>query len=277
MAISFTKMQGLGNDFVIIDGISQSVTLVPEQIRFLANRRFGVGCDQVLLVEKSDKPHIDFHYRIFNADGNEISQCGNGARCFTRFVKDKGLTDKNELVVETHAGLIYPHIEPDGNITVDMGMPQLNPVEIPFQAKEPALKYPIMVGKEVYQIGVLSIGNPHAILEVESVETAPVETLGDQLSSHQRFPQQANVSFMQVIDSSNIKLRVYERGVGETLACGTAACAAMVFGQRLEKLESPVMVHLPGGKLHVEWAGSEDASVIMTGPAIHVFEGTIQL
>jgi diaminopimelate epimerase len=277
MAISFTKMQGLGNDFVIIDGISQSVTLLPEQIRFIANRRFGIGCDQVLLVEKSDKSHIDFHYRIFNADGHEVPQCGNGARCFTRFVKDKGLTDKNELVVETHAGLIYPHIEADGNITVDMGMPRLNPADIPFQAKEPALQYPIMVGKDVYQIGALSIGNPHAILEVENVETAPVEILGPQLSAHQRFPQKANVSFMQVIDSSNIKLRVYERGVGETLACGTAACATIVFGQRLGKLESLVTVHLPGGKLQVEWAGSEDASVIMTGPAVHVFEGTIQL
>jgi len=277
MAISFTKMQGLGNDFVIVDGISQSVTLLPEQIRFLANRRFGVGCDQVLLVENSDKPHIDFRYRIFNADGNEVAQCGNGARCFARFVKDKGLTDKNELVVETHAGLIYPHIEADGNITVDMGIPHLNPAEIPFQAKEPALKYPIMVGKDVYQIGALSIGNPHAILEVDSVETASVESLGAQLSVHQRFPQQANVSFMEIIDSSNIKLRVYERGVGETLACGTAACAAVVFGQQLEKLISPVIVHLPGGNLHIEWAGSEDASVIMTGSATHVFEGTIQL
>ncbi|NJO14187.1 MAG: diaminopimelate epimerase [Thioploca sp.] len=277
MQIAFTKMQGLGNDFIIFDNISNSISLTPEQIRFIANRRFGIGCDQLLFVEASHKPGIDFRYRIFNANGEEVQQCGNGARCFARFVVDKGLTDKSNLVIETHAGLICPQIEANGDITVNMGVPRLNPVDIPFNADEVELQYPIMIGTDLYKIGAVSLGNPHAVLLVDSIETAPVETVGVKLSLHHRFPQHANVSFMQIIDNSNIKLRVYERGVGETLACGTGACAAVVVGQRLKRLDSIVTVNLPGGNLQIQWAGEENAAVLMTGPAVHVFEGTIEL
>jgi diaminopimelate epimerase len=277
MQIAFTKMQGLGNDFVIFDNISNSISLTLEQIRFIANRRLGVGCDQLLFVEASNKPDVDFRYRIFNANGEEVRQCGNGARCFARFVVEKGLTDKKNLVIETHSGLICPQIEANGDITVNMGIPRLNPVDIPFNADGVERQYPIMVGTDLYKIGAVSLGNPHAVLLVDSIETAPVETLGVKLSSHHRFPQNANVSFMQIIDDSNIKLRVYERGVGETLACGTGACAAAIVGQRLGRLNNVVTVNLPGGQLLIQWSGQEDAAVLMTGPAVRVFEGTIEL
>ena len=277
MHIPFTKMHGLGNDFVVINAFSEPLSFTVEQLRFIANRHFGIGCDQILLVEASTLPKVDFRYRIFNADGGEVQQCGNGVRCFARYVRDKGLTKKDKLVVETQAGLIYPQLEPNGEVTVNMGMPRFNPPDIPFQADQKAIQYAITVGAETYQIGVVSMGNPHAVLLVESVDTAPVTTLGVQLESHPRFPERTNVGFMQLIDRSKIRLRVFERGVGETLACGTGACAAVVIGMGLGKLNSPVTVNLPGGQLQIEWAGSENAPVFMKGPAVQVFEGVIDL
>jgi diaminopimelate epimerase len=276
MQVRFTKMHGLGNDFVVFDAISTPLSLTVEQLRFLADRRFGIGCDQLLLVEASTIPGVDFRYRIFNADGQEVQQCGNGARCFARFVRDKGLTTKDKLVVETQAGLIYPRIQPNGEVIVNMGVPRFLPSQVPFYAEQVALQYPIVVGADTYHVGVVSIGNPHAVLMVDSVDTAPVATVGAQLTCHLRFPECTNVGFMQLVDSSHIRLRVYERGVGETLACGTGACAAVVVGRRLERLDTPVTVELPGGQLYIEWAG-EEAPVWMTGPAVHVFEGMIEL
>ncbi len=277
MQLSFTKMHGLGNDFVIFNAISKPWSLTPEQFRFIADRRFGIGCDQILLVESSELPEVDFRYRIFNADGQEVPQCGNGARCFARYVRDQGLTDKDQLVVETRAGLIYPRLETNGEVTVNLGLPRWNPALIPFQADEITTLYPITVGTETYQIGVVSMGNPHAVLLVESVDHAPVTTLGPQLEHHPRFPARTNVGFMQIINSSQIRLRVYERGVGETLACGTGACAATVIGIRLGHLHSPVTVTLPGGSLQIEWTDHEDSPVLMRGPATYVFEGMIEL
>ncbi len=277
MQIAFTKMHGIGNDFIVFDNLSNQISLTPEQIRFLSDRRFGVGCDQILFVETSSNPKVDFHYRIFNANGEEVPQCGNGARCLARFVVDKGLTDKETLAIETQSGLIYPRIEANGEVTVDMGIPRLEPSEIPFNADQVETQYPIMVGTDLYKIGAVSIGNPHAVLLVDSIEEAPIDTVGPKLSSHHRFPQRANVSFMQIVDDSNIKLRVYERGVGETLACGTGACAAVVVGQLLGRLDHLVTVNLSGGQLQIERASKEDASVLITGPATRVFEGTIEL
>jgi len=277
MQVHFTKMQGLGNDFVVFDAISQALAFTPEQLRLLAHRQFGIGCDQVLLVESSDMPDVDFRYRIFNADGNEVPQCGNGARCLARFVRDKGLSLKDNLVVATQAGLIYPQFEKNGEITVNMGIPRFAPREIPFQAEQTALQYSITLGTNIYSLGVLSMGNPHAVLFVDEVETAPVVTLGTQLQQHPAFPQSVNVGFMQVLTPSHIRLRVYERGVGETLACGTGACAAAVVGHSLGQLTSPVTVELPGGTLQINWAGGKQDPVFMTGPAVCVFEGVIEL
>lgn len=276
MQIAFTKMHGLGNDFLVFDATIAPISLTPTQMRWLADRHFGVGCDQLLFVEASDKPGVDFRYRIFNADGNEVQQCGNGARCFARFVRDKGLTDKEALVVETQAGLIYPHIQPDGQVTVDMGPPRFAPAEIPFLATEIALQYPITVGTDTYSVGVVSMGNPHAVLLVETVDDAPVTNLGAQLTRHPAFPEGANIGFLQILNRTYAKLRVYERGVGETLACGTGACAAMVSGQRWGYLDTEVTVELPGGRLHIVWAGLE-TSVLMTGDAVRVFDGVIDL
>lgn len=277
MPISFTKMHGLGNDFVIIDAITQTVSLSPEQLRQIAHRRLGIGCDQVLLVESSNTPGVDFRYRIFNADGHEVQQCGNGARCFARFVRDQGLTTQDQLVVETQAGLIYPRIEANGEITVNMGAPRFVPADIPFQVEQAAIQYPMTLGTQTYPIGVVSMGNPHAVLLVDSVDDAPVALLGTQLQAHPNFPESVNVGFMQIIHPTQIHLRVYERGVGETLACGTGACAAVVIGQRWGHLKSPVTVNLPGGTLKIEWSGLEQSPVFMTGPAIRVFEGIIEL
>lgn len=276
MQISFTKMHGLGNDFTIFDAISPA-SLSKEQMCLIANRHFGVGCDQLLFVEPANKPQVDFHYRIFNANGHEVQQCGNGARCLARFVHDKGLTDKKDLVIETQAGLISLHLEENSEVTVNMGIPRLLPEEIPFKADCSEAQYPIMIGSDLHKIGAVSIGNPHAVLLVDSIETAPVDKIGPQLAVHQRFPEQANVSFMQIIDSSKIKLRVYERGVGETLACGTGACASVIVGQRLGHLQTPVIVDLPGGQLKIKWGGGEQDPVFMTGPAVRVFEGTMEL
>ena len=230
MEISFTKMQGLGNDFVVIDATSRPIDLSMEQIRFLANRRFGVGCDQVLLVEPPRQPNVDFTYRIFNADGGEVEQCGNGARCFARYVRDHGLTRKADISVATSGGVIVLHVEADGQITVDMGVPRFEPDEIPFAAEARAEIYPLALGATEVEIGVVSMGNPHAVLRVEQVDSAPVTSLGPEIEVHERFPRRVNVGFMQVVDRQHIRLRVYERGAGETLACGTGACAAVVVG-----------------------------------------------
>ena len=275
MKLAFTKMQGLGNDFVVIDGIHQTVTLDPDRIRRLADRHFGIGCDQVLLVEASDRPEADFRYRIFNADGGEVEQCGNGARCFARFVRDQGLTERDELRVMTAAGLLWLQIQPDGRVAVDMGQPRLEPTEIPFFATERASVYPIAADGLEMEIGAVSMGNPHAVLRVDDVDQAPVAHLGPLLERHGRFPRRANIGFMQIVAPDHIRLRVFERGVGETLACGTGACAAVVVGRLWGELWPNVRVDLPGGELTVHWAG-EGEGVTMSGPAETVFEGWIE-
>lgn len=277
MELQFTKMHGLGNDFVVIDAIHQSVNLTPGQIRFIADRHFGVGCDQLLLVEAPTREGVDFTYRIFNADGGEVEQCGNGARCFARFVREHGLTDKDRLTVATRAGIITLQIEADGQVTVDMGVPVFEPAAIPFQAGAQADAYPLeLADGTTVELGVVSMGNPHAVLRVEDVDTAPVNELGPQIESHPRFPQRVNVGFMQIVDRGHVRLRVYERGAGETLACGTGACAAVVVGRQRGWLDDKVTVSLPGGDLHIRWAGP-DEPVRMTGPAVSVFEGRMTL
>ena len=276
MTLRFTKMHGLGNDFVVIDGISQDVALTPEQCRRLADRHFGVGCDQILLVEKPSRDDVDFRYRIFNADGGEVEQCGNGARCFVRFVHDKGLTDKTAIRVETASGVIEPRLIDNGQVTVNMGAPRFAPADIPFVASAEAPTYPLKVGTHTLEIAALSMGNPHAVLKVNDLDSAPVDILGAAIEAHQRFPQRVNAGFMQVLTPHDIRLRVFERGAGETLACGTGACAAAVAGIRQDWLKSPVSVHTRGGDLIIEWAG-KDQPVFMTGPAVTVFEGTIEL
>jgi diaminopimelate epimerase len=274
--LRFTKMHGLGNDFVVFDGVSQVVALSPEQCRRIADRHFGVGCDQILLVEKPSRADVDFRYRIFNADGSEVEQCGNGARCFVRFVHDKGLTEKTTIRVETASRVIEPRLLDNGLVTVDMGAPRFAPAAIPFIADAEALAYPLKVGQHTIEISALSMGNPHAVLRVNDLDSAPVDILGAAIESHQRFPQRVNAGFMQVLTPHDIRLRVYERGTGETLACGTGACAAAVAGIRHGWLKSPVSVHTRGGNLVIEWAGG-NASVCMTGPAVTVFEGDIEL
>jgi len=272
--IRFTKMQGAGNDFMVIDGINQKIGLSPEQIRTLAHRQFGVGFDQLLLVESSDI--ADFKYRIFNADGSEVSQCGNGARCFVRFVSDQHLTDKREISVETASGIITPKLEGNGLVTVNMGPPRFTPEKIPFIANETANTYKLDVGGQQLDISAVSMGNPHAVQVVADVETAPVAALGSQIEVHPRFPERVNAGFMQIIDAHHIKLRVFERGSGETLACGTGACAAAVAGIQRGLLQSPVSVSARGGELHIAWQGG-NAPVMMTGPAVTVFTGEVNL
>ncbi|MEJ2643812.1 MAG: diaminopimelate epimerase [Gammaproteobacteria bacterium] len=276
MELAFTKMHGLGNDFVVVDAIAQQVELSTAQVRLLADRRRGVGCDQVLLVERPTQPGAEFRYRIFNADGGEVEQCGNGARCFARFVRDKGLTASDRIAVQTHAGLIELRLEPDGQVTVDMGAPRLEPADIPFQAPARAVTYPLEVEGRSVEISAVSMGNPHAVLRVDSVATAPVAELGPRIEHHPRFPRRVNVGFMEVVDADHIRLRVFERGAGETLACGTGACAAVVAGRLQGLLAEKVSVSLPGGDLMVSWQ-SEGTPVLMTGPATCVFEGRIQL
>ncbi|HCI13525.1 MAG: diaminopimelate epimerase [Gallionellales bacterium GWA2_60_142] len=275
MILKFTKMHGAGNDFVVIDGVRQKIELTPEQFRFLADRHFGVGCDQILLVEKPEHPEADFRYRIFNADGGEVEQCGNGARCFVRFVHDHKLTPKREIVVETYGGLIRPSLEADGRVTVNMGAPVFDPARIPFDGQGAVIE-PLEVAGEKLEISVVSMGNPHAVQVVDDVEHAPVEKLGPLIEHHPRFPKRVNVGFMQIKDRSHIRLRVFERGSGETLSCGTGACAAVVAGIRRGLLDSPVNVATHGGTLTIAWAG-EGEPVLMTGPAITVFEGEIHL
>ncbi len=276
MRLEFRKMHGLGNDFVVLDGIRQSLALTPEQLRYLADRHFGVGCDQVLLVEKPTRPDADFRYRIFNADGGEVEQCGNGARCFVRFVHEAGLTDKREIRVETRGGIIVPRLEADGSVTVDMGVPRFHPGEIPFLHDDDVVIYNLDVADETLEVSVVSMGNPHAVQVVDSVETAPVAEHGPLIEGHDRFPQRVNAGFMQVVDRHAIKLRVYERGAGETLACGTGACAAVVAGIRRGLLDSPVRVGTRGGELTIVWGG-DARPVLMTGPAVTVFSGVIEL
>lgn len=276
MKLKFSKMHGLGNDFVVLDGVRQQVSLTSEQLRYLGDRHFGVGCDQILLVEKAQQAGVDFRYRIFNADGGEVEQCGNGARCFARFVHDQGLTDQREIRVETMKGVISPRLEGDGNVTVDMGMPRFSPQEIPFLHDEDVLIYNLDVADETLEISVVSMGNPHAVQVVASVDQAPVAAHGPLIESHERFPQRVNAGFMQILDRHAIRLRVYERGAGETLACGTGACAAAVAGIRRGLLASPVRVTTRGGDLTIAWGG-EGRPVMMTGPAVTVFSGEIEL
>ena len=276
MKLKFSKMHGLGNDFVVLDGIRQSVSLSPEQLVYLADRHFGVGCDQILLVEKPTQPDVDFRYRIFNADGGEVEQCGNGARCFVRFVHDQGLTGQREIRVETRSGIIAPRLEGDGTVTVDMGVPRFRPAEIPFLADDDVIVHLLDVADETLETSVVSMGNPHAVQVVDSVDTAPVGEHGPLIENHSRFPQRVNAGFMQIVDRHAIKLRVYERGSGETLACGTGACAAVVAGIRRGLLDSPVRVTTRGGDLSIVWGG-DGRPVLMTGPAVTVFTGEIEL
>lgn len=277
MRLRFTKMQGLGNDFVVFDAVRQRVDLDAGFARRLADRRFGVGCDQILLVEPPRLPETDFHYRIFNADGSEVEQCGNGARCFARFVRDQGLTDKDEIPVGTAAGAIRLYLEPDGQVRVDMGAPEFTPARIPFMAETetPDATYPLEVEGRTLTIGALSMGNPHAVLIVDDVDSAQVATLGPLIEHHPDFPRRVNVGFMQILGPNAIRLRVHERGSGETLACGTGACAAVVSGRRRGRLDERVRVALPGGELVIEWRGPGHP-VWMTGPAVNVFEGEIE-
>jgi diaminopimelate epimerase len=276
MKRKFTKMQGLGNDFVVFDGVRQRLELTSEQCRAIADRHFGIGCDQVLLVESPRGPETDFYYRIFNADGSEVEQCGNGARCFARFVRDQGFTDKTEIPVGTKAGDIRLYLEHDGQVRVNMGVPVFEPERIPFVADSLADLYELAVDGRKLSIGVVSIGNPHAVLRVDDVDAAPVDTLGPRIERHPRFPRRVNTGFMQVLDRGRIRLRVFERGAGETLACGTGACAAVAVGRRWGLLAEQVLVNLPGGDLVIQWPG-ESRPVWMTGPAVSVFDGEIEL
>ncbi|MDD5322068.1 MAG: diaminopimelate epimerase [Methylococcales bacterium] len=274
--INFTKMHGLGNDFVVIDDINQHIALTPEQIRFMSDRHFGIGFDQLLLVEKPVSANADFKYRIFNADGGEVAQCGNGARCFARFVRDKNLSDKDEIRVDTNSGQLLLHFNENGQVTVNMGVPRHNPAEIPLLAEQESLLYKVSVNGMEQAFAAVSIGNPHAVIQVKDIKTAPVADLGQALENHIVFPERANIGFMQVMDRNHIKLRVYERGAAETLACGSGACAAVVIGIEQNQLDHDVCVELPGGKLKISWPGRGQA-VLMTGPAISVFDGTINL
>lgn len=276
MKLRFSKMQGLGNDFVVIDAVRQQIELTPQQARFLADRHFGIGCDQILVVEPAARPDTDFRYRIFNADGGEVEQCGNGARCFVRYVHDHKLTDKREIRVETESGIITPRLENDGEVTVAMGVPQFEPARVPFMSDSDALVQPLQVGDAVVHITAVSMGNPHAVQIVVDVDAAPVASQGPLIERHPRFPQRVNAGFMQVTDRHRIRLRVYERGAGETLACGTGACAAVVVGIARGLLDSPVRVATRGGELRIAWAG-EGKPVMMTGPAVSVFDGEIIL
>ena len=271
MKLRFTKMHGLGNDFVVFDGVRQRVDLSPAQIRALADRRFGIGCDQVLLVEPA-QGDADFRYRIFNADGGEVEHCGNGARCFVKFVRDQGLTTKHEIRVETKNGVIVPRLEIDGEVTVDMGVPRLAATQIPFIDGRGLPAEPLEVDGVTLTISAVSMGNPHAVQVVDDVERAPVETQGPRIEHHPRFPQRVNAGYVQVIDRATIALRVWERGAGETLSCGTGACAAAVAVIRRGLADSPVQVKTRGGDLAVAWEGP-GAPLFMRGPAASVFEG----
>ncbi len=276
MHIRFTKMHGLGNDFVVIDAVTQAVTMTNELARRLADRHRGIGCDQILLVEPPHHPEMDFKYRIFNADGSEVAQCGNGARCFAKFVHDRRLTGKNLLNVETYAGTLQLKIDKQQSYTATLGIPNFEPAQIPLVAEQAALTYAIEIDGKTFDIAALSLGNPHAVLQVTDIKAAPVEKLGSLLECHSRFPEQVNVGFMALLSRHEINLRVYERGAGETQACGSGACAAAIAGITQNLLESPVKVNLPGGSLHITWQG-ENQPVSVTGPATTVYQGRIRL
>jgi diaminopimelate epimerase len=284
MKLRFTKMQGAGNDFVVLDGTRAPLALTPEQVQRLGDRRFGVGADQILVIERSSTPGVDFRYRIFNNTGDEVEHCGNGARCFVRYVREHGLTDKRNVRVETVNNLLELRWQDDGRVTVDMNAPIFDLAQVPFDAEGLARRdvngfalWPLELGDgDSVEVAVLSMGNPHAVRRVDDIERAPVELEGPQIESHERFPRKVNAGFMQVVDRTHIKLRVYERDAGETLACGTGACAAVVAGIRLGWLDQRVDVEARGGRLTIEWAGG-NAPVFMTGPAETVFEGEIEL
>lgn len=269
-------MHGLGNDFVVIDAVTQAVAVDRDQVRKIADRHFGIGCDQVLLVEPARKAGADFAYRIFNADGSEVAQCGNGARCFARFVREHSLSSANPVVVDTWAGRLVLQLQDDGEVTVDMGVPKHAPSEIPLVVPAELPVYRLQIGEQNVAFGAVSIGNPHAVLTVDAVAAAPVQRLGALLECHEFFPEKANIGFMQIIDRAHIRLRVFERGTGETLACGSGACAAAVVGIEQGLLDGSVRVDLPGGTLHVSWNG-RGQPVFMTGPAETVFQGEIEL
>ena len=270
--LRFTKMQGLGNDFVVLDGVRQKIDLAPSELRLLADRHFGVGCDQILVVEMPRSADADFRYRIFNADGGEVEQCGNGARCFVHFVRTQGLTDKSSIRVETAGGLIEPALRADGQVTVDMGVPRFGAADIPFTGGTGAAAEPLEVDGTTVLVSAVSLGNAHAVQRVDDIDAAPVTAQGPRIETHPRFPRRVNAGYMQIVDRANIRLRVWERGVGETLACGTGACAAVVAGIRRGLLDSPVRVAMRGGALEVAWGG-DATPVLMTGPAQSVFEG----
>ncbi len=276
MFIRFTKMHGLGNDFVVIDAVSQQIDMTATLARRLADRHRGIGCDQILLIEPPPTPNVDFQYRIFNADGSEVAQCGNGARCFAKFVWDQKLTGKKHIRVQTSAGVLELRFTDSQRISVSMGAPMFEPRDIPFTAEKRAQLYPLEIDGDTYMIAALSIGNPHAVLQVDSVAAAPVAVLGPQIETHARFPERVNAGFMEITSRQQIKLRVYERGAGETQACGSGACAAVVAGIQQDLLESPVTVNLVGGNLDISWTG-EGQPVTMTGSATTVFQGRIKL
>ncbi len=281
MKLRFTKMHGAGNDFVMLNGVTQRIELSPAQIRTLADRRFGVGADQILVVERAQQADADFRYRIFNSDGGEVEQCGNGARCFVRFVHDEGLTSKPVIRVQTLSGIIEPRLQADTQVSVDMGMPRFDPAIVPFDAtgltsviEQDEKLWPLDIGRDV-MIAALSMGNPHAVQAVDDVQAAPVTVDGPLIEQHRRFPNRVNAGFMQIVDRHCIRLRVWERGVGETLACGTGACAAVVSGIRRGLLDTPVKVIARGGELTIEWQPSQP--VLMTGAATTVFKGEIEI
>ena len=283
MKLKFTKMHGAGNDFIVVDAINQDVSLSTEQWQRLADRRFGIGADQILIVERPTEPGVDFRYRIFNNDGGEVEQCGNGSRAFVRFVVDKGLSKERSIRVQTMSGIINPRMEEDGSITVDMGAPRLEPSELPFdaaglggRAEGDDTLWPLPVAGKTVFVSVVSMGNPHAVQVVDDVDSAPVAQTGPLIESHARFPKRVNAGYMQVVDRHHIRLRVYERGAGETLACGTGACAAVVAGIRRGLLDSPVRVSARGGELSIAWAGPGQP-VYLSGPAVTVFEGEIEI
>jgi diaminopimelate epimerase len=283
MKLKFTKMHGAGNDFIVVDAIHQDVNLSAEQWRRLADRRFGIGADQILVVERPQSAGVDFRYRIFNSDGGEVEQCGNGARAFARFVSDKALSGEKSIRVETMKGIIAPRLEDDGSVTVDMGAPRLDPAEVPFDAagldgsaEGEDTTWPLAVDGQTVFVSVVSMGNPHAVQVVDNVDTAPVESMGPAIETHARFPKKVNAGFMQVVDRHHVKLRVFERGAGETLACGTGACAAVVAGIRRGLLDSPVRVSARGGELSIAWAGVGQP-VYLSGPAVTVFEGEVEV
>lgn len=274
--MQFSKMHGLGNDFMVVDAVTQNVYFSPDMIRRLSDRHYGVGFDQLLVVEPPYDPELDFYYRIFNADGSEVAQCGNGARCFARFVRMKNLTNKRDILVSTHKGRMVLTVTEDDMVRVNMGEPNFDPQQVPFRAAKAEKTYIMRAAEQTVLCGVVSMGNPHCVIVVDSVKSAPVMTLGPVLESHKRFPERANIGFMQVLNRGHIRLRVYERGAGETQACGSGACAAVVVGISQGQLAEQVQVDLPGGRLAISWRGPGHP-LYMTGPATHIYDGFIHL